>query len=621
MSSQIQPVLVVDDALLISDSIGYAVAKSGKNISTQKYIATSASANSHVYSVVVPSTSVVVDRSILWHCKTTLTVTGTPKNGEQLINYGVLDALAPMPSHQAVNNMQCQINNASVAVTTNQILDPLLRAMGRNDLSAINNTAPCYLDNVGSYQQLDLTNADNQKYAPNNNNPLGGYNNAVDPDYQPRGSYVVGITGNAVGDGITSQTVKITFETTENIMLSPFLYGDVEPFSQPGLHGITNMNFTMSMDATASRVFRWYDKTTTGNKIITNVAYDQNECYLECRFYTPPASVMLPAIGVTPYQQFVNYTTQSGSGVATKGVGQIVTSNIQLSSIPDKMFLFVRDAFGNLKNNRADSYATITSVSVNFSNQTGLLSGTSAQDLWKFSKQSGSNQSWLEFSGRANVASCPTYNVVVNPVDGLGATTTLLGYADLPVQADRGAGGPLYGDGINYIGTTGSVLMLDFSSVIALEEEYYSCGSQGQFNLNVTINYVNNTLDTIALPTANLLVMNSGIFVNSMTGQASLYTGILDKARVLDVSTSVPVSKQHLARIVGSGFFSKVKSFGKAALKHAAPHLANAARSLVNEHLGAEHPLGQLAHMAIGATGYGMSAGGQSGGRLRKYLK
>jgi hypothetical protein len=609
MSSQIQPVLVVDDALLISDSIGYAVAKSGKNISTQKYIATSASANSHVYSVVVPSTSVVVDRSILWHCKTTLTITGTPAAGEQLVTYGVLDALAPMPLHQAVNNMQCQINNASVSVTTNQILDPLLRAMGRNDLSAINNTAPCYLDNVGSYSQLNLA---GKALGPNNNNPLGGYNNAIDPDYQPRGSYVVGIAGNAVGDGATSQIVTIVFESTENIVLSPFLYGDVEPFSQPGLHGITNMNFTMSMDATAARMFRWYDKTVGGNKKITNVSYDQNECYLECRFYTPPASVMLPAIGVTPYQQFINYTTQSTTAVPTATKGDIVTSNIQLSSIPDKMFLFVRDAFGNLKNNRADSYGTITNVSVNFSNQTGLLSGTTAQDLWKFSKQSGSNQSWLEFSGVANVAPIPIYNVVAT------VTENLVQYGLLPVVTGTA---PKYGQGINQFATTGSVLMLDFSSVIALEEEYYSCGSQGQFNLNVTINYTNNTGDEFINPTANLLVMNSGIFVNSMTGQASLYTGILDKARVLDVSTSEPVSKQHLARIVGSGFFSKLKAVGKTALKHAAPHLANAARSLVKEHLGEDHPLGHLANMAIGATGYGMSAGGQSGGRLRKYLK
>ena len=576
MSSNVDTVLVKNDLIMCSDKLSYAVEMNGSSVSSQKFTATSANSNTHVYTVQVPSTGVIVDRRVNWHCQFKLEITGTVPDGQCLLQVGSTDALGPMPLSQLVNNLQCQINTTTTSVQLNKILDPLMRCMDRKKFSENHNTTPTYLDNCGSYVQLA-----NTDFTGFQNNPLAAYENAFDPLYPPRGSYSIDlITGNEENTTGANQvkTATITYSVTEPIMLSPFCFGDQDGI-EASMHGIQNINLTMSLDSTASRMFRWY--SPIADKKISKLDFIQNSCWVEFQFITPYSTDLLSSTCITPFSNYVVYPSSSGTPLTSPGIAKLVSNNVQLSSIPDLVIVYVRNQFGNLTPANADAYATISDVSINFNNSNGLLSSASDQLLWRYSREAGSSQSWLEFCGIA--AATPS---------------TLANFKNA-----------------NTVSTSGSVLMLRFGSAIQISDPFYSAGSQGAFNFQLTANVVNNTGATISNPELNLVVVNSGIFISS-NGQSSSYTGILTKQMVLDAQLQEPIARTELNRMLGGGFFSRLKSVAHKSLPHLKRALGLALPYVKAELAKSDNKYAKLAHKGIGMAGYG-----QSGGRLASHLQ
>ena len=83
---------------------------------------------------------------------------------------------------------------------------------------------------------------------------------------------------------------------------------------------------------------------------------------------------------------------------------------------------------------------------------------------------------------------------------------------------DRIKTGPIWesNTGIQYVPTTGSILVLNFAEVIQLTEEYYAPGSLGSFNLQLQVTVENNQNVTWrgSEYVLIIMVMNSGVFVN-----------------------------------------------------------------------------------------------------------
>ncbi|MFM7986036.1 MAG: major capsid protein V20 domain-containing protein, partial [Candidatus Fonsibacter sp.] len=98
--------------------------------------------------------------------------------------------------------------------------------------------------------------------------------------------------------------------------------------------------------------------------------------------------------------------------------------------------------------------------------------------------------------------------------------------------------------GIQYVPTTGSMLVLSCAEVIQLTEEYYAPGSLGTFNLQLQVTVENNQSgdwygDQYELV---IMVMNSGVFVNER-GTSSTFLGLLTKQDVLDARQQQPIQQ------------------------------------------------------------------------------
>jgi len=629
MSQDFHKILVKDENLMVTDDIGYAVYKGGQNVTPANFPSQSAvNTSSLSFNIQVPSEQTVISRNVLLTADISITITGTPAVGRFLVSYGTLDAFAPFPIQSLMNTMSATINNNTTSVNIKDILAPLAKIISTRQNQVKNSGCPAYPDSYGIYPP------ETSLYAPSNSNyyPNTGWNNVTDEDYEPRGSFFLkSISQQAVGDGTTLQSVTIVANFTEPLLLSPFLYGNPQTNNQ-GMYGVQNLNFVFNV-GTANRVWRWGSlaSQSVGANVVLNSITNAS---LGFRFLTPHPSDLMPSRNVIPYMDLPRYLSTFTNTVAN-GASQTFTSNtIALNQVPDKLIVFIRKPMSQQNNNDTDSFWTLNNISINWNNNSGLLSSASAQQIWQMSNEAGSPQSWIEFSGKSANAFLATY------VGGIPLTLT-----GTPVTAGTVGNAGGIGDPANYgnllptpaldvygeygIGTAGSLVVLDFGRHIQLVEDYYSSGSIGNFNLQVTGTWYYNTyagnqgapqtnpLDPTGAPTATpasvsqemvIITVNSGIQVNEK-GTTSTFTGILTKQDVLDASAQPAIGTSAMERIVGGGFLDKIRSVAMKAL----PMLAPVAKTLLSQ---VNHPLAKGASGALGALGYG-----RSGGQMHKLQK
>jgi len=581
-SSDFSKVKVLYDVLNTTDSVKYAVVAGAQNITPAKYDAISKSTSSITFNIQTPSESTLLGRRIMLRNVMEITINAEFQNattppGTLAVNYGFSESLAPFPFQTALNTCQLTINNNTISQNEKDVLFQLLRFNDRRDLARYNNTAPIMYDSYYAYQ--DSLGA--------NNTPLGAWNDvAHDQDFQPRGSFrLISITGNTpfVKDsGDYDRTIVIKFETIEPFMLSPLIWCDPKSNNQ-GFYGIQVLNCVFNLASDTSRILRSAQApflTSTYPATTPNPAFSDLKCSLTnilesqmfIQYYTRQPSDLVSARNCVPFAEYPRYLSPIGSSLlaaaknANTGVitpttlNSINSQSISLNSIPDKLIIVVRKAVSKQTLYDSDHFFPIKKIVVNFNNKAGLLSSATQWDLWRMSVESGSNQTWAEFSGRAAV------------------------------------GGALgkYAQGYNEVPLVGSVLCLEMGNHIELDD-VFSAGSIGQFQLQFQLdieNWSGEAFDPNDLEIC-LITMNSGVFVLER-GTSQTYTAILSRSDVLSAKSQPGMAHSDVKRLVGGGWDDIMKTIKNVA--------------------GVVGQVAPMAQQALGAFGYGQSGGGTSGG-------
>lgn len=130
-----------------------------------------------------------------------------------------------------------------------------------------------------------------------------------------------------------------------------------------------------------------------------NVSVKKN---IVVRYYTPQDDITIPAQISLPYTQPYRFSKDFGPFtssllmpfVAMPSVS-VVGDNLRLNQIPSCVYLFVKTA-NSTKNDSnavqlADVYGPIQNINVQWGNQTGILSGANASDLYEISLENGYN--------------------------------------------------------------------------------------------------------------------------------------------------------------------------------------------------------------------------------------
>lgn len=83
---------------------------------------------------------------MLWANTITFTITGTPPNGEYLVNYGVSEAFAPFFLNQMVETMSSTINNNTVSMNVKDMIASFLRVHDNRELNRYNGMTTTMVD-------------------------------------------------------------------------------------------------------------------------------------------------------------------------------------------------------------------------------------------------------------------------------------------------------------------------------------------------------------------------------------------------------------------------------------------------------------------------------------------
>jgi hypothetical protein len=546
MDSSFRTELVKDACIAdITDDLTFAVESGAANCTYQAFPATSPSNSSLVFSVQLPSESIVMGRDVLMRSALTFRVNcGGAANqvpvGNIAFQYGVDSSLAAFPFSALVTTASVQINNTNVSINLQDVLPQLMCLNSREHLSYYNGMTPSLPD--GDYANFaDALGA--------TNNPVGAYaNGGYDNRLTGRGGFPVTISvlHNITAGGqdaslistnvLDTWVITVSAIVTEPLFLSPFIWGDPVKNAQ-GLVGVNNMAMTFNLDGQLKRIFSsaspYISTLEAGSlanpSLFTAVGFQQSIVpapaipTLLIKFLSTQASDIVKSKNVVPYTDFPRYITTSTTlcppflGVlplVSPTIVQQTSQNLQLNQMPSKILVCLRKPMGSQTCKDSSTFLTITGISVNLNNASGLLSSASQADLWRMSARNGSNQTWSQFSGLA---------------------TKVGSYAALA-------------NGIQTVGTGGSLLILNPAFDLSLPD-YIAPGSLGNYNLQLTLFCVNQ-YGVPVTPEIVIVCVNDGI-LTTQSGVSSTYTGILTKEMVLSSKSMAATSSAVEKRMVG----------------------------------------------------------------------
>ena len=567
MSQAVNTFLTLDDRLNIHDNINYSVIQSGQSILQQKFVAQSASPNNINVSCLIPSLQTVIDRRVVIKSRFTVVLSATMATaGQQVVAADLSNlCLANFPFSQAVNTLSVQINNATVSNNYQNNLNAILSQMEQEDLAKYADTTPVQRD----FYALATTTGTLSAFA---NVQSGAYNLA--DGFLPRGAYLkasdVVIVAAATNGAVSTAT--ITIDVVEPIFVSPFCFGDNLDGGNSGLSGVSVMNFQFNMNSNCPNVIRWSGATGATNPTTIISAINNGDVSIQMTFLTPKPSMLIPLTCSLPYWECPTFLTTAPQATLALGqTFQITSTIISPNCVPDKIFLSVQKQYGSRLSSDNEYYYPITQVNIVWNTLSGILNSATVYDLYALGKKAGMKANYLQYTGGASGTS--------------------------------GANVPL----------AGCPLSLDFATAIPLMENYFAPGSLGNWTFSVIVTCLNTVAPSGVVPPTQLNVsfLNSGLFTTT-SGSSSQYVGLLSREQTLRTAQMEPTAESENNRYVGGSFLSKLKSVLPkvgAVAKSIAPYVKGA--------LGAsDNKYADMGEKALGALGYGMSAGAMSGGAI-----
>lgn len=552
---KLNPVLVEDPITQVNSVRSYAILQSGDKISWKQYTSTSISSSSIQFSCPPPSGSVLVDRSIPLSLPVRVTIVGTVSTNNSgfvpataLLNSGQF-AIRAWPVQGSLESLQVNINNDSVSIPMSDVIHPLNRYNTCETLKTREySQTPCYFDKSANYSDLVGTNL----------NPLAPYGNMIEGTSIPRGGFPFTIVSNPTvvpTTGGVSTTSVFDFVATEALQISPFYWGKYD-FDNQGFYNINSMDFNLSFLAAAGyRMVSYTDgplATSGANQVtaqITSITV-QFSGFSGTPFsypslaqptllfkYLSPNLLTKQQLGPNlpntwPYFDIQRYPTRIGT-LASGTSATVPSNNIQLSTIPRRMYIFARPTNQALQTNATltDSYLAISNIQIQWANQSVLLSSASQFQLFQINTLNNGSANWQEFSGAT------LYNSALPP------NVNSASYA-----------------------TCGSPLCISFGDSGGVQLMPDECpGMSGQFQLQVTATFTNQNPGTQwnnVIMDMYIVTVSEGTFVTSALGSSQHMLGVVSKMDVLNAQKQPGINYRAIERVNGGDFLGSLRSFG-----------------------------------------------------------
>ena len=416
------------------------------NISTVGYSCNSASTGQIAWSQTTPSVRNGVDRTVELDLTATITPVFSggaantyyrirPMKGENGANQGVKAGLRAYPIHSICETVQCRLNDQTFSWEPAEQLHALLEyGLTQEERQYAMGSTPHYPDQQWRYTE----NTGNQRSV------FSSYMNNTFEDGRNAGMWMNG--GGSTGQAGTTQPSNVTVRLIEQMMLSPFVYGEeVQCF-----FGIQNIDVTLTLRQPLERMLcgtwvpnmierstdgvTWVDLTAADANLVFSPVFNfaQNDQKLHISYLSPQINQVIPWRLNYPYWQIQKFSQDVGVDVVAGDPNgfEVNYNNVTLHNIPKRMYLFAQpqliqaqgnavgqgvNYFGtpqqndpaiasNVNQSQSDTFAALVDkgLTVNFDTQDGRFSTYDAYDVYKVCSSNGlkrSYKAWNEYVG------------------------------------------------------------------------------------------------------------------------------------------------------------------------------------------------------------------------------
>lgn len=573
----VTPVTVHDPRIVQQDRV-YPVLKGAQEILYKQFTTNSISSSSIHFVCPPPSQNLYVDRRI--HLRLPVELTCSIDSGlknDRLLFQPSCFAIRSYPLQKAMETIQMTINNQNMSINISDVLSAMEHFNISDKLRQVDfskcATYPCaqfqnFSDSWNAVAPAAFTDVSTgvglPQYYRSQKSALAQWEESPLGSVQKQMAFV--ITANPKTAGNALANAKIQFVSTEPLFLSPLFWGDCE-YDDSAFYGVNQMSFTfnfvgnvanrmLAIDAVAA------DLATTATeagvralKMTNTVSFNPTlaadlteggsyEPAILFQYLTP----QLTDRGTTenrvlnyPYFSVERWPSNSQT-VASQASATFTSNNVQFSSIPSKLYIFVRPTNSVLQKNpcQPDCFAAIQSINLQWGNRSGLLASASLQQLYDISVRAGCVLCYNDWAGvpMAKHAASAVYGQAGQQVYGTGS---VLGIDPIDLGLDSiDAPGKLQKTSV-YV----SVVARNRAGVSLSMELYVVAVSQGIFTL--------------------------------FNGQASSLIGVLNSNDVLnshDQTAGKMLSYSDARRMYGGNFLSDLKADLRSLAKKKVPKMA-----------------------------------------------
>jgi hypothetical protein len=220
-----------------------------------------------------------------------------------------------------------------------------------------------------------------------------------------RGSFVATLTAETLAGGNCTRVYE--WEITEPLIISPLVWGNC--FSETGLANINNITLNLRIqDIQRALCTAGTSLATAGTTITTTLTPAGT---------SPTASLLLNYNTQDPIyaakmkntlfynwdlvQVDANSNAINGNLLNTSADGPFNGNSLRLSSIPDKIYLYIKPSKGGFAGQACqgitDTFLRIKNINVQFQNSANLLSSYTEYDLFRMSVKNGLKMTWHEW--------------------------------------------------------------------------------------------------------------------------------------------------------------------------------------------------------------------------------
>jgi len=513
----------------------YVITKGGNQYTYKPYVATSISNSNIRWNCPPPSANTIVDRKMYVKIPLRLIFTGTVTGTTSVLLNPGQDAFRQFPLSSSCSMLTVTINGQPVNIQLSQVIHALNRYnCGQDVLNSEYSMSAVYPDISHDYAD----------FVGSINNPLGTIVDSRQGLVDGRGSIAFKVVSN------TSTAAIIDAVITEPLFVSPLYYGLGDA---AGLYNVNTIEVSMDFVQNGFRAWSHAQVGTTNYSTITNIqmqfnnytggafSYGSIQPSILFKYITPSNQMPLSPINMPltyPYFEVLDNITALGT-LASGSIQQFTSNNLQLNSIPRKIYIYLKRADTQLlaSANYPDVFYPLFNINVTLGNYTGQLSSATTEHLYEMAIKNGYRGSFTQFRGE-NVF-CPSAG---NVFSSSMVTATM----------------------------EGMVLCIDCSVDLGLPDNVCA-GYQDQINFQVTFQTINNYVarngNVDPIVNLHIVTVNEGSFVIPQINSAQKQLGIVTAHDILNAHVDHHIKYHDVVTINGGSqglgnFLSNIKDIG-----------------------------------------------------------